>query len=57
VSPAGTPPDFDVFIVLEPPSHPAPTQAPAQQAPTVGQFNFNGALYQGIGIMRRYLPF
>ncbi|HEY9717387.1 MAG TPA: TonB family protein [Trichormus sp.] len=56
--PAGVPPDFDVYVVLEPPvTTPGPTGSPAVQSPGVGQFNaLNGALYQGLGIMRRYIP-
>jgi len=60
--PAGTPPDFDVYIVLEPAARaPGPDSsqaaAPTAQSPGVGQYNaLNGALYQGLGIMRRYIP-
>jgi len=61
--PAGTPPDFDVYIVLEParpgaaPGVVPGSGAPGSGAPAgVGQFNMSGAVNQGIGIMRRYIP-
>jgi tetratricopeptide (TPR) repeat protein len=56
--PAGTPPDFDVFIVLDPPPTPsaaqtAPAPAPSNTSPGV---NWNGTINQGVNLMQRYIP-
>jgi TonB family protein len=56
--PAGSPPDFDVFIVLDSTPAKSASQAvptPVQALPSSG-VNWTGTVNQGLNIMQRYIP-
>ncbi len=66
--PAGSPPDFDVFVVLDPPplqsvaevdgapaSTPAPTPVPASPARKLSGINWGGTINTGLNLMR-FIP-